>query len=219
MYASEIYYTLMRSLVLASGSPRRKDILEFLGVSFLVEVSDFPEEDVHWKDFEDAGEYVSSIAMGKVLSVAEAHPDAVIIGADTSVFLDGNVYGKPKNLDDARTILQTLRGRRHTVVTGVVVLDSLTREHNQAVVTSSVEFLPFSDEQLENYIETGESLGKAGAYAIQLGAKILVKNVSGSVSNIVGLPIEETAGLLEEFGIRIDVDIEDIVDQHFTFRE
>lgn len=209
----------MRALILASGSPRRKDILEFLGVPFTVIASDFPEEEVKWKNFDDPEEYVSSIAVGKVLSVAQTQPDAIILGADTSVFLDGNVFGKPRDLDDARAILKQLRGRAHSVVTGVVVMDSLTGEHNQTAVSSVVEFLPFSDEQLENYIETSESLGKAGAYAIQMGARSFVKNVSGSVSNIVGLPIEETAGLLEEFGIRIEVDIHAIIDEHFTFRE
>ncbi len=209
----------MRKLILASGSPRRKDILDFLGVQYQIVVSDFPEENVHWADFDEPEEYVQSIAMGKVLTVAEQERDAIILGADTSVFLDGAVYGKPKNLDDARRILQALRGRRHSVVSGVVIFDSLTKEHDSVAVTSLVEFLPFSDEQLENYIDTSESMGKAGAYAIQMGARQFVKNVSGSVTNIVGLPIHETASLLEQFDIPIDVDIDAIVDEHFTFRE
>ncbi len=209
----------MRQLILASGSARRKDILEFLGIPFSVVVSEFPEERVLWSDFDEPGDYVSTIASGKVFTLLPLYPDALILGADTSVFLEGEVFGKPKDLDDARRILRRLRGKRHEVVTGVVLLDTLTREHNRAVVTSQVEFLPFSDEQLENYIETGESLGKAGAYAIQLGARSFVKNVFGSVSNIVGLPIEETSSLLEEFGMPIDVNISAIVDEHFTFRE
>lgn len=209
----------MRKLILASGSARRKDIVDFLGLTYAVAISDFPEENVRWEDFDDPADYVQSIAMGKALTVVDQEPDAIILAADTSVFLDGRVYGKPSSLDDARRILQKLRGRRHSVVTGVVIMDSLTREHDSVAVTSVVDFLPFSDDQLEQYIATSESMGKAGAYAIQMGARQFVKNVSGSVSNIIGLPIHETASLLEQFDIPIDVDIDAIVDEHFTFRE
>ncbi len=209
----------MRKLILASSSPRRKDILELLGVPFSVRPSDFPEEKIKWSEFEDPGEYVSSIAMGKVLTLVDEIEDAVILGADTSVFLGDQVFGKPRDLDDARRILSTLRGTRHSVVTGVVVYDTLTKEHNNAVVTSLVDFLPFSEEQLENYISTSESMGKAGAYAIQMGARSFVKNVTGSLSNVVGLPIEETVSLLEEFGIPIEVDVAALIDEHFSFRQ
>lgn len=209
----------MRTLVLASSSPRRKDILEFLGVPFKAISSDFPEEKVVWSDFDDPGEFVCTIAMGKVLTLANKMKDSIIVGADTSVFLDGEVYGKPKDRNDARRILQKLRGRRHSVVTGVVIYDTLTKEHDSCISTSLVEFLPFSDEQLENYIATGESLGKAGAYAIQMGARSFVKNVQGSLSNVVGLPIEETVSLLEEFDVPVDVDVPALVDEHFSFRQ
>ncbi len=207
----------MQQIILASGSPRRKDILEFLGIPFEVVVSHFPEENVDWEDFDEAADYVCTIALGKVLSISDQYPDALIIGADTSVFLDGKVYGKPKDLSHARTILQTLRGNRHEVVTGIVILDTLTGQKDIQSVQSFVEFLPFSDEQLDAYIQTSESLGKAGAYAIQMGAKKFVKSVEGSLSNVVGLPIEEVASLLENFGVPIDVNVREIAEEHFTY--
>ncbi|MEP7166905.1 MAG: nucleoside triphosphate pyrophosphatase [Candidatus Woesebacteria bacterium] len=206
----------MRKIILASGSPRRKDIMEFLGVPFEIVVSDFPEENVRWEDFDEPADYVSTIAMGKALTIAPRFEDALIIAADTSVFLEGNVYNKPSDLDEARRILQMLRGKRHQVTTAMVFIDTLTRQQEIQTVSSFVTFLPFSDEQLENYIDTSESLGKAGAYAIQLGAKGLVKLLEGSLSNVVGLPIEEAAGLLEQFNIPVDVDVKAIVEEHFT---
>lgn len=207
-----------RNLILASGSPRRKDLLEFFGHPFEVVVSDFPEENVLFEDFEDGGEYVLTIASGKVMTVAPQFEDAIIIGADTTVYMDGQVFNKPTDLDDARRILSTLRGKSHEVVTGVVVWDSLTGEHMSQSVATTVSFFPFSDEELDRYIDTGESLGKAGAYAIQMGAKGFVRSVDGSLSNVVGLPIEETAAMLEQMGMPIDVNVRQIVEDHFTHR-
>lgn len=210
---------MQRQIILASGSERRKDIFEFLGIPFEIVVSDFPEESVRFEDFDDPRDYVSSIAMGKTLAVSEKFVDALIIGADTSVFLEKKVFNKPGNLDEARVMLQTLRGKKHEVVTAVVVRDTLTGEHDLQTVTSSVEFLPFSDQQLEEYIATGESLGKAGSYAIQMGAKKFVRSIEGSLSNIVGLPIEETVAMLESFNVPIDIDVKALILEHFSFEE
>lgn len=206
----------MQELVLASSSRRRKDILEFLGVPFTVVSSNFPEENVKWVDFDDPADYVLTIAMGKVLTVADNYPEALILGADTSVFLDSQTFGKPKDLDDARRILKTLRGRTHTVVTGFTLLNSLTSEQYSEAVHSQVTFFSFSDEELERYLATSESLGKAGAYAIQFGAKSFAKEVKGSLSNVVGLPMEEVAMALENFGIPIEVNVRNIVERCFT---
>lgn len=206
---------MIRQLILASSSPRRKDLLEFLGVPFEIKVSDFPEEEVDFTDFNDPLEYVSTIAMGKALVVADLYPDALILAADTCVFLEGLVYGKPRDLDDARHILKTLRGKTHQVITGFVVIDTMTQERLTGTVESFVEFYHFSDEELERYIETSESLGKAGAYAIQRGAKGFVRQIQGSLSNIVGLPLTEVADLLENFGVPIDVDVREIEEIYF----
>ncbi len=209
----------MNQLILASGSQRRKDILEFLGIPFDVVISEFPEEDVHFSDFENAEDYVSTIAVGKALMVASKYPDSIILAADTSVFLGRDVYGKPKDYDDARRILKQLRGQVHEVWTGVCVLNSLNNEQYIQSVQTRVEFFPFSDEQLEQYIATGESLGKAGAYAIQYGARGFVRQIQGSLTNVIGLPIEETAELLERVGIPVNVNVREISEQHFNFSQ
>lgn len=206
-----------RQILLGSNSARRKDILEFLGVPFAVKVSDFPEEDVHFEDFPTLDEYVLAIATGKSVTLTSQCPDAILICADTTVYLEGNVYNKPSDLDDARRMLQALRGKTHTVATAVIVLDTASMQRKEVVVKSAVTFRQFSDEQLEKYIATSEPLGKAGSYAIQMGARSFVENVQGSLSNIVGLPIEETAVLLTAFGVPISVDIPTLVRDHFTF--
>lgn len=205
----------MRQLILASGSARRKDLLEFLGIPFSVHVSDFPEEEVVFDDFLSPEDYVTTIAMGKALALADSYDDAIILSADTTVFLHGIPYGKPKNLDDARTMLQTLRGKTHQVITSFVLIDTLTNERYTESVQTDVTFFTFSDDELERYISTGESLGKAGSYAIQMGAKGFVREVSGSVSNVVGFPLTEIANTLEEFGIPIDVDVREIEETNF----
>ncbi len=207
----------MRQLVLGSQSARRKEILTFLGMQYDAIASDFPEEDVRFTDFESVCDYVLAIATGKSLVLSKQYHDAVILTADTTVYLDGQVYNKPRNLDHAREMLRSLRGKTHQVCTAVVGVDTLTGEKEATTVTSFVEFFPFSDEHLEAYISTGESLGKAGSYAIQLGAKTFVKKVEGSLSNIVGLPIEETVAILESFSLVVPVNVPELVHTHFTF--
>jgi len=211
-----IYYVGMQQIILASTSPRRQELMEFLGVPFEVVGSEFPEEAVSFDDFLDPADYVTTIAIGKALAVAPLYDDAIIVGADTMVFLDGMPYGKPTDLDDARRILKVLRGRRHQVITAVGLINTLTNERLVETVQSEVEFFPFSDEELERYIATSESLGKAGAYAIQLGAKVFVREVKGSLSNVVGLPLTEVALALESMGVPIEVDVRDIEERHFT---
>lgn len=211
----------MRSLLLASTSPRRKDLLEFLGVPFETMASDFPEEDVEYGELDDPTDYVLTIAMGKTLAVADKlltipNQEPLILGADTAVFLDGKVFGKPKDLNDAKTILKQLSGRKHLVVTGFVVFDPLTREQFSEAVETFVEFFEFGEEELDRYISTGESFGKAGAYAIQGKAKRFVRQVEGSISNVVGLPLEAVSNALEHMGIPIQVDVREIVSRNFS---
>ncbi|MBP9700062.1 septum formation protein Maf [Candidatus Woesebacteria bacterium] len=211
----------MRALLLASSSPRRKDLLEFLGVPFEILPSDFPEEDVEFGELDDPKDYVLTIATGKALAVADkllAAPNQspIILGADTAVFLDDKVYGKPRDFEDAKLILRQLSGRKHLVVTGFMLLDPLTGEQYSEAVETYVEFFKFQEEELERYIATGESIGKAGAYAIQGEAKRFVRQVEGSVSNVVGLPLEAVAGGLEHMGIPVQVDVRQIVSRHFS---
>ncbi len=211
----------MRSLLLASTSPRRKDLLEFLGVPFETMPSDFPEEDVVFGELDEPTDYVLTIAAGKTFAVADklaetSNDQPIILGADTAVFLDDTVFGKPKDLDDARSILRQLSGRKHMVVTGFMLLDPLTGQQYSEAVKSTVEFFELGNEDLDRYISTGESFGKAGAYAIQGGAKRFVRRVEGSISNVVGLPLEAVASALEYMGIRVPVDVREVVTRNFN---
>ncbi len=190
--------------------------MTFLGIAYEIEASDFPEEDVDPRDFEDPREYVATLAAGKAMVVAEHHEDAIVVGVDTTVFVDGKYFGKPANLDQARETLQTLRGKKHQVFTAICMMDTLTGERQVEIVESGVTFLKFSDESLERYIQTSESLGKAGAYAIQSGAKGFVQSVEGSVSSVVGLPLSELAEMFERFNVRIDVDVRKVEEEQFS---
>jgi septum formation protein len=216
IFSSYVIIHIMRQLILASSSPRRKELMEFLGIPFDVKSSDFPEEEIIYEECDGPQDYVLTVAAGKALTVAQEYHDALILSADTMVFLDGQPYGKPKDLDDARRILQTLRGKTHEVHTALCIVDTLTGDKHTEVVQSFVEFFPFSDDELERFISTSEPLGKAGAYAIQGGAKALAKSVQGSVSNVVGLPLLETASLLEQVGLIVDVNVRDIEERLFT---
>jgi septum formation protein len=179
-------------VVLASRSPRRVELLKQLVTDFTVVPADL-DETPHAN--EDPVSYVKRLALEKaraVYTVSDTH--AIVIGADTTVDLDGNIFGQPVDDDDARQMLRRLSGATHQVHTGVAVV-SATGEQVE-VVSSTVTFLDLQPEMLEWYIGTGESVGKAGSYAIQGHGSALVASSTGSMSNIIGLPLEETAGLL-----------------------
>ena len=179
-------------VVLASRSPRRVELLKQLVDDFTVLPADI-DETPH--SHEDPVSYVKRLALEKaraVYMVSDTH--AIVIGADTTVDLDGDIFGQPVNDDDARQMLRRLSGATHQVHTGVAVV-SATGEQVE-VVSSSVTFLDLQPEMLEWYIGTGESVGKAGSYAIQGHGSALVASSTGSMSNIIGLPLEETARLL-----------------------
>lgn len=190
-------------LYLASQSPRRRELLGRLlanqpGLEFDVIELDIPE---HRLPGEPAEEYVRRVAREKagagILKVA-ANRKALVLGADTEVILDDEVFGKPRDADDASEMLHRLSGRTHRVVSAVSLV-SAAREA-QAVSVSEVTFAAISDDQIAAYVATGEPFGKAGAYAIQGGAEIFVRHLSGSYSGVMGLPLYETANLLRQFG-------------------
>jgi septum formation protein len=131
---------------------------------------------------------------------ARAVPGETVLGADTAVVLDGEILGKPRDAEDARRMLRALSGRRHEVVTGVCVRRG-DREKS-VVVSTRVQLVPLTDEQIAWYVATGEPLDKAGAYAVQGIAGAFVAEVGGSISNVVGLPLTESIGLLEAVGFR-----------------
>jgi septum formation protein len=186
-------------LHLASRSPRRAELLARLGLDFGVIDLDIPE---HQDAGEAAAEYVRRVAREKAgagLLQVVAVPGALVLGADTEVILDGDVFGKPVDAEGAVAMLRRLSGRTHDVITAVSVV-SAGREA-QAVSTSLVTVAPLDDAAIAAYLSTGEWQGKAGAYAIQGRFEAHIEHMSGSFSGVMGLPMFETARLLREFGV------------------
>jgi septum formation protein len=182
-------------LVLASRSPRRKELLAQLGVELEVSPADADEAVLPGEAPRD---YVLRVAREKARAVA----GPVVLAADTAVVLGGEVLGKPAGADDARRMLRALSGTVHEVLTGVCVRraqPTLVVEHD-VVVSTRVRFARLSDVEIAWYVATGEPLDKAGAYAIQGAGGAFVLSVEGSVSNVVGLPLAETADLLRRAG-------------------
>jgi len=187
------------TIVLASRSPRRVELLHRLVSDFIVMPADL-DETPH--PHEDPVAYVQRLALEKARAIYVAsEATAIVIGADTTVDLNGDILGQPISDDDARRMLQLLGGTTHRVHTGVAVVSS--RGEQVEVVSSDVTFMPVSPQMLDWYIGTGESAGKAGSYAIQGHGSALVAMASGSMSNIIGLPLEETANLLALAGVAV----------------
>lgn len=187
-------------LYLASKSPRRRELLGRLGLPFDVLDLDIPE---HRQPGEAAQEYVRRVAREKAgagLLRMLGNPAAVVLGSDTEVVLDGEVFGKPRDAADAAAMLRRLSGRSHQVLSAVSLV-SPAREV-QAVSMTEVTFAELSDAQIDAYVATGEPMGKAGGYAIQGGAEIFVTRLAGSYSGVMGLPLYETACLLREMGLQ-----------------
>ncbi|MGH8076387.1 MAG: Maf family protein [Lysobacter sp.] len=187
-------------LYLASKSPRRRELLGRLGLPFGVLDLDIPE---HRQPGEPAEDYVRRVAREKAgagfLTVV-GNPSAVVLGSDTEVVLDDEVFGKPRNDADAAAMLRKLSGRTHRVISAVSLV-SPAREV-QGVSVSEVTFANLSDAEITAYVASGEPAGKAGAYAIQGGAEVFVTRLSGSYSGVMGLPLYETACLLRQMDMR-----------------
>ncbi|MBW1844809.1 MAG: septum formation protein Maf [Deltaproteobacteria bacterium] len=189
-------------LVLASASPRRSDLLRQAGIRFEVRPADIPEI---LESDENPVAFAQRLAHSKALCVAEqigAPPARLVLGADTIVVLDGEVLGKPRDPDHALELLERLTGREHSVVTAVALVASDTLQIWQAAVTSRVEMRAAARDELIAYVATGESLDKAGGYAVQGGARSFVTRIQGSETNVIGLPLDETVELLGEAGWR-----------------
>jgi septum formation protein len=145
----------------------------------------------------------AGLALDKARAVARRVGTGVVLGADTIVVIDGVALGKPASTDEARAMLRRLRGREHEVITGVAVVDAGSGRWQATAVVSRVRMVDYVDAAIDDYVATGEPLDKAGAYAIQGLGATLVAEVEGSFSNVVGLPIEETARLLTAFGVPV----------------
>ena len=184
----------MNHLILASGSPRRRELLSLYTTDFTVCVSDFDESAV---TAPTPAQLVEQLAIGKCLAVAKQHPDAVVIGCDTVVDVDGAVFGKPHDAEDAKRMLRALSGREHRVHTGVCICRG--RRAAATVETTVVHFSPIAEDDLCAYVRTPEPYDKAGAYAIQGHAALWCAGIEGCYYNIMGLPVHRTPQLLREF--------------------
>jgi septum formation protein len=178
-------------LILASQSPRRRELLTQAGYTFTVQPADI-DETRHANEAADA--YVQRLALEKAQAIHALHPQAIVLGSDTTVVLAGEVLNKPRDLAEARTMLQALANTSHLVHTGVaVVAGASARSH---VETTRVFFSAIPEADLEHYLTTGDSLDKAGAYGIQGYAARWITRIEGDFFNVMGLPIAATVALL-----------------------
>ena len=192
----------MSRFILASASPRRKEILENAGYSFEIIVSDADENITEVMTPEKT---VEELAKRKAMAVLKDNGDAVVFGCDTVVAIDGKILGKPTDDEDAFNMLSMLSGRTHTVSTGVCICsaDKVSVFSN----TTEVEFYELSEETIRGYIATGECSDKAGSYGIQGYGNVLVKEIKGDYFSVMGLPVSESARVLSEFGVYGKVEV------------
>jgi len=187
-----------QKLLLASSSPRRKQLLEDIGLKFDVLPADI-DEDINKGELPE--ELTLRLAEKKAKTSAKNVKDSWVIGADTIVYIDNRILGKPSDIHEARKMLLLLSGRYHKVVTAFCFFNSATGEIIKRVAESMVKIKNLTDKEIEDYLNTGEPLDKAGAYAVQGIAGFMVEKIEGSYTNVVGLPMEEFQKVLEETGI------------------
>jgi septum formation protein len=185
-------------LILASASPRRRALLASLGLPFEIIPAEVTE---HEAPDADPREMVRHNAALKAAWVAARHPDATVIGADTTVFLDHTVLNKPRDEAEARAMLRLLSGRAHTVFTGLAVCRQRDGLHLEGGAASEVSFKVLDDAVIGEYLRRVHTLDKAGGYAIQEHGDLIVAGYTGSLTNIVGLPVEEMKQLLTQAGL------------------
>lgn len=186
------------NLILASTSPRRRELLALLGLPFAVippTCDETPSLNL------SPSEQAKIFAQEKAESIALQHPENWILGSDTVIEIEGILLGKPKDLEEAETMLRQLRGRCHQVHTALALLHKTTNTSVAIVETARVWIKPFNENGLQDYLKTGESLGKAGAYSIQGEGAKLIEKIEGDYPTIVGLPLWRLAKLLEEQGM------------------
>ena len=194
----------MAQLVLASQSPRRKELLKLISEDFTICPDDSPE---NADESLLAHDYVLTLSMEKCMNVAEKFDDeAIVIGADTVVVADGKILGKPQSEDDALNMLKALSGNIHSVYTGVTVMSRGEHKVISFFEKTDVHFYELTEEEIKRYIKTKEPMDKAGAYGIQEKGALFVKKIDGDYNNVVGLPVARLARVLnEEFNLNINI--------------
>jgi septum formation protein len=194
-------------IILASTSPRRRELLALLGIPFNVKNPSFDER---LEANRPATQQVISFAQGKAQSVARQESEAIVLGSDTVIELDHDVIGKPVDLTDARAMLRRLAGRDHRVHTAVAVVCSARVIDMVALSTTVVRMKPFDELAHERYLAIGESFGKAGAYSIQGVGGSLIDSIDGDFPNVVGLPLRLVAQLLRQIDVSVPVDLDEL---------
>ena len=194
-------------IILASSSPRRKDLLALLGVPFEVIP---PTSDENIRDQESPVDHVRRLAHDKACSVACRHSESVVLGSDTVIEIDSQILGKPDNIEQAGKMLRQLRGRCHHVHTGLAMVSVGNQMEETRVESVKVWIKNFSDTELRKYLKTQDSLGKAGAYSIQGAGAHLIEKIEGDYPTVVGLPLWHTAKMLEQHGVLPSKSVEEI---------
>lgn len=190
-----------KKVILASGSPRRKELLDLTGLKYQVIT---PNVDEKVLPEETPRDHVQRLALEKALGVAASNPDDVVIGCDTVVLLNGrHILGKPRKKKEAKEMLTSLAGREHTVLSAVAAVWHRKGKQRVVTVETRVRMKQIEEWELNWYIDSGEPMDKAGAYAIQGKAAIFIEGIVGSHTNVIGLPLMETVMLLRSFGVRL----------------
>ncbi len=192
----------MADLLLASASPRRKELLDQIGVHYIARSMDIDESVLAG---ESAHDYVKRLALEKAeagLVFSEGRP---VLAADTSVVVDGQILGKPQSQKEAEEMLSALSGRTHQVITGVAIVQQQEAHllKDSAAIETQVHFLSLNKQQITDYVATQEPMDKAGSYGIQGKAAVFVEKIEGSYSNVVGLPLEQVGKMLHRFNVPI----------------
>jgi len=194
-------------ILLASTSPRRQELLELLGLQFLIVP---PTCEETFSPHLSPSEQTRQLAREKAQSVANHHPQDLVIGSDTVIEIEAKLLGKPENMQEAESMLRHLRGRCHQVHTGVAIIQQDKNVSIDFVETAQVWIKTFDEQTLKTYLDTEESMGKAGAYSIQGEGAQLIEKIKGDYPTIVGLPLMRTAKVLEQQGIVMPNAVEDV---------
>lgn len=190
----------MKSIILASTSTQRKELMEKLGLEFQVVSSNY-EEDMNSKL--KPLELAKTLSAGKVEAVVSRYPNHVIIGADTFIALGNELLGKPHTEEKATQMLKRISGKPISVITGFTIIDTSENKKISRAVETKVHIKELSDEEIANYVKTKEPLDKAGAFAIQGIGAVIVKKIDGDFFNIMGLPLFDLSESLKKFGIHV----------------
>ena len=188
----------MKKIILGSQSPRRKELLENVGIDFEIIMAEGEEIVDLSLPFPEIVKSLAEIKNEQVKNSPACPEKAIIITADTMVVCEGEIMGKPKDEEDAKRMLKLLSGNTHSVLTGYCICDKETGKKRSGAVESFVKFRLLTDDEIDRYIKTKEPMDKAGAYGIQLKASMFVEEIHGDYFNIVGLPVERICKLLKE---------------------